>query len=335
MIFVVWANTHIQFCYGLLLLGLATVEPLLEKILPHSQHGSTATPIPFFPSLRVLAACIAATLITPYHFHLYSTVMRYMRETGVFEIILEFQPLPFREPWSWTVLFTALAAAFSLGWQRGIRPFPLLLLIAGAFLSFRTRRDLWFIVVTAVPIIAASLRSTTDPAQRFPMTKLRVALLTGTVIVAVIVIGWKRDISEVRLESVVAEHFPTAAVAAVEVRGYQGPLYNDFDWGGYLIWRLRSIPVVMDNRTNVHGDERIRRSVETWAGLHHWDSDPELLRARLVIASRRKPLTSLLRLDSRFELAYEDKTAAVFVARTQETAQHLPTPHAEKRSERR
>ncbi len=167
-------------------------------------------------------------------------------------------------------------------------------------------------------MIAESLRSTTEFAQRFQMTRLRVALVTGAVIVAALAISWRRDISGAHLEAVVAEKFPAAAAAVIEARGYPGPLYNAFDWGGYLIWRLRAMPVAMDNRTNVHGDERIRRSVETWAGLNHWDADPELLRARLVITSQRKPLTSLLRLDSRFEVVYEDKTAAVFVARAKE-----------------
>jgi hypothetical protein len=331
-LFVVWANTHIQFCYGLLLLGLATVEPFLEKISPSGRVGDRPKSISSFRWLQVLVACFVATVATPYHLRLYSTVIGYMRETGVFEIILEFQPLPFREPWSWIVLFTALAAAFSLGRQRDLRPFPLLAFIAGAFLSFRTRRDLWFIVFTAVPIIAASVRSSVDPAQRLSMTKLRATLIAGAVIVAVIVIGWSREISEAHLEAAVAEKYPAAAAAVVEAQGYRGPLYNDFDWGGYLIWRLQSIPVVMDNRTNVHGDERIRRSVETWAGLNHWDSDPELLRARLVIASQRKALASLLRLDCRFELMYEDKTGAVFVARSQKTVQQVPT-HVAKGSE--
>jgi hypothetical protein len=216
------------------------------------------------------------------------------------------------------VLFTALTAAFSLGWQRNVQPFPLLVSIAGAFLSFRTRRDLWFVVVAAVSIIAMALGSTAVPAQRLAITRLRVAVIMIAVTVAALVIGWKQDVSEARLESKVADHYPAAAVAVVEGHAYHGILYNDYDWGGYLMWGLRSIPVVIDNRTNIHGDERIRQSLKTWAGVDQWASDPALLNAGLVIASQRKPLTSLLRLAPGFELVYEDKVAAVFVARTKE-----------------
>ncbi len=315
-LFVVWANVHIQFCYGLFLLGLATLEPLIDKVRPLSPQRSTTKPIPFSQLLQVLIASIVATLVTPYHVRVYSTLIEYIQQTGLVDVITELQPLPFRDPYSWIVLFAALGAAFSLGWQRNVRSFPLLSLVAGAFLSFRARRDLWFIVIVAVPAIA-NLLSTSCPTHRFPLTKLRVALVAGAVIIAVIVIGWKRNITEAHLESVVAEQYPVAAAAVVEDRGYQGPLYNSFGWGGYLIWRLRAMPVSIDNRGNVHGDERVRRSAETSSGLNNWDSDPELLSARLVIASVRTALASLLRVDSRFELVYEDKVAAVFVARAQ------------------
>ncbi len=318
-LFVVWANVHIQFSYGLFLLGLATIEPLIDKIFP-PRIESAAKPIPFFQLLLVLIACFLATLVTPYHVHIYSTLNDYIRETGLFEVITEFQPLPFRDLCSWFVLFSALGAAFSLGLQRNVRPFAVLSLVAGAFLSFRARRDVWFVIGAAVPIMAASL-STADTTQRFRLTKAQVALVTGAMIIAIMVIGWKREISETRLESVVAEHYPAAAAVVVEKRGYQGPLYNGFDWGGYLIWRLHSIPVVIDNRGNVHGEKHVRRSAETWSGLNNWNSDPELLSARLVIADVQTPLASLLRLDSRFELVYEDKVAMVFVARAQNAVQ--------------
>jgi hypothetical protein len=107
----------------------------------------------------------------------------------------------------------------------------------------------------------------------------------------------------------------------VEERGYEGPLYNAFNWGGYLIWRLPTLPVAMDGRTNLHGDERIERSLATWLGRKDWASDPELMAARLVIADIDNPLTSLLQFDPRFELVYKDELAAVFVARAQPEGQ--------------
>ena len=49
-----------------------------------------------------------------------------------------------------------------------------------------------------------------------------------------------------------------------------------------------------------------------WSGVRDWASDPELLSARVVVANPSQPLTSLLRLDPRFRVAYEDGQAVVF-----------------------
>jgi hypothetical protein len=92
-----------------------------------------------------------------------------------------------------------------------------------------------------------------------------------------------------------------------------GPLYNDFNWGGYLIWRLPELRVSIDGRTNLYGDGRIARSNATWSGVHDWQTDSELTQARLVIGYVNAPLSSLLRSDSRFRLVYEDELAVVFV----------------------
>ncbi|MGH8009310.1 MAG: hypothetical protein ACREQ3_20160, partial [Candidatus Binatia bacterium] len=182
--------------------------------------------------------------------------------------------------------------------------FPWLLLVAGAFLSFRSRRDVWFVVVTAVAIIAAS-RSTTAVADCFVLTKRRVLCVVGAIVITLALVARIRHISGSGLESALAEKFPVAAAAVVEERGYMGPLYNHYNWGGYLIWRLRNLPVSMDGRSNIHGDTRIERSIETWTGRNGWASDPELTAARLVIAGTNDALASLLRLDARFELVYE------------------------------
>jgi hypothetical protein len=148
----------------------------------------------------------------------------------------------------------------------------------------------------------------------FPLSTFRRLVIAGIIIVTLLIVSHARSLSESFLETKLATVYPTAAAAAVEAGGYSGPLYNHFNWGGYLIWRLPHLAVSIDGRTNIHGDERILRSMATWGGGGGWASDPELFTARLVIAFQSSALTSLLRLDPRFELVHEDQLAAVFVA---------------------
>jgi hypothetical protein len=167
-------------------------------------------------------------------------------------------------------------------------------------------------VLVAVFIISEFGRFTkSEPG--FSFTILRSICVVVALTVAICLIGLHRQISEQRLESVVEGRFPVAAVKFINDKNYSGPLYNHFNWGGYLIWTLPRLPVSMDGRMNLHGDERIKRSVNTWSGLKGWESDPELIKARLIIAGANDALTNLMRVDSRFELVYEDAIAAVFV----------------------
>jgi hypothetical protein len=306
-----WANLHIQFVYGLFVLGVATAAPILERHLPEAWVGprSRLGPRPLFVTLL---ASLVMTLATPYHVWIYRPLLDHIAQAGTFDLVNELHALLFRGPADWGVLGMTLGAAFVLGRRRGLPPFQVLLLCAGAVVSFRAARDVWFVVVVSAAIIASAQK---HAAIEYRLTAGRLA--TALAIAASIALGFAlaRDFSPRTLEAGIAREFPVAAAAAVEERRYAGPLFNHYNWGGYLMWRLPGYPVSMDGRANVYGPEKIRRSAETWSGLRGWNSDPDLVRAGVVIASRQMALAELLRRDPRFDLAYEDDVATVFVAR--------------------
>jgi hypothetical protein len=314
-LFILWANLHMQFVYGLAVLGLFLVEVLLSQfpslnLYAHRRPNSSAGRVSL-----LLLACLLATLITPYHFLIYRPILEVIGQTGAFQLILELLPLSFRSLTDWLVIGLTIGAAFVLGWQRAWLPFPTLLLLMGTFLAFRARRDVWVLVLAALFIIN-EFGSFVRAEPSFDFTKLRTLCVIVALTVAIYLIGLCRQISEQQLESVVERRFPVAAVKFINDKNYPGPLYNHFNWGGYLIWTLPRLPVSMDGRMNLHGDQRIERSVNTWSGLRGWESDPELMKARLVIGGVSHALTNLLRTDSRFKLVYEDGIAVVFVAST-------------------
>ncbi len=311
-LFALWANLHIQFIYGLFVIALAASEPLLNRLTRHSTTIDFKAARPLFATL---AACLLATLANPYHVKLYGVVYEYASQAAPFHVVSELQAPDFREPLGWLLLGATVAAVFALGWRREVRPLPVLLLLVGIFLAFRAQRDVWFLSVVAVTIIASG-RMTFSPEKARRLSGAERAVLSAAVLVSLLLVALLRPVSNVELQQLVARNFPAAAARVIEERGYPGPLYNHFNWGGYLIWRLPSLPVAMDGRTNLHGEARLLRSVATWSGARDWATDPELSAARLVVGSPDEPLASLLRLDARFELVYEDEVAVVFTARS-------------------
>ena len=311
LIFVLWVNVHVQFVYGLAILALLLFEVLLVAGL--GRVGFRAPPS-LSPKLLVSVTAISclATLVSPYHIWIFRPIWEYVVQTDTFQTIAEFHPMLFRSPQDWIVLALTLAAVFVLGWQRKWSVFPMLLLLLGVALGFRARRDTWLLVLVAIWIIGSHLRHR-FPGNSFAVTKSQIVAVGTLTVLALYSFSLGRRIHEANQRSVVAHEFPLDAVAYIKQNRLPGPIFNTLDWGGFLIWSLREIPVVIDGRTNLHGDERVKKFVRAWLGYPGWDADPEFLSARLIIADHHRPLTWLLRRDSRFKIAHEDRTAVVFV----------------------
>ncbi len=313
VLFAIWANLHIQFVYGLAALGLLLVESLLV-ISFHGFGGKIE--IPSLSPIRlmiVLFACIAATFLTPYGYLLYQQTFEYIFDSGAFLHISELHPMLFRSLDNWLVLFLALSTAFTLGWRQKWLPFPILLFFMGTFLAFRARRDVWVLALTAIWVIGESGLGFRH-ARSLHFTKGQIAMSAVAVATALFCVTFVREISEANLQATVERQFPVQAVNYVNINRFTGPVFNDYDWGGFLLWGLRGLPVSVDGRFNLYGDERVARLMNTWEGRSGWESDPDLLRAKLVIADKGRVLASLLRTHPRYKLVYEDKRAAVFIA---------------------
>ncbi|HTU21419.1 MAG TPA: hypothetical protein VMG10_25505 [Gemmataceae bacterium] len=306
IVYVLWGNLHIQFVYGLFVLGLACVMPEFVDcgVVPSRKRLFGLT-----------ALCLAATLVNPYHVQLYRVVMEYATQSGPFRCVNELRAMEFRETPDWVVLLLGAAAVFALGRRRRVSIFEVLLLASAAVFAFRSRRDLWFLVLASSPILAVSDASQKRRCPpRFCEASLTVKMATAALLAVLLgLLAWQRDLSEETLRRKVAGVFPVEATAVIAEHGYPGPLFNDFNWGGFLIWSLPQLPVVLDGRTNLHGDERMLRIGNTWAAGPGWRSDPDLASAEVVLADAQSPLGCVLVLDDRFELVHEDAIARVFI----------------------
>ena len=311
LLFLVWASVHVQLIYGLFVLGLFAVERIVNKVVRY--NGESAT-LPT-SSLWVLGASFLATLINPYGWGFYSTTILYASQKKSYDIISELQSIPFREPHHFALLFLALAGAAALGWRRDLRPTYLILLLVSATLAFRSRRDIWFLAIVCVCLIADTAGKVHVSGGVTPF-KFRERVALAVLTVAVLAVGWQHyNVSNEFIEMGMAGKFPVGAARYVEIHHLKGPLYNDFSAGGYLIWRLPSIPVSIDGRINIHGDDRPKAYTDALMGLPGWEKDPDLATANLIIWPKKSALPGLLRCDPRFKLVYEDPQAVVFVRR--------------------
>jgi hypothetical protein len=317
VLYAVWANVHIQFIYGLAFLGLGCAAPVLDRLLgrPTSGvHADTAGTRPWRRLVLLTAACALATLLNPYGPRLYGVVWEYASQRAAYDIMAELQSLEFRGVTAWVALALFGLAAFSLGRRARPSSFDVLLLAGTAFAGFHTRRDVWFLALGAVAVMVTRRRGEPAPADRFVMPRWGLPAVAAGVLLVLFAVSFSRHLSEAGHREAVARTFPEAAVAYLKRHPQPGPLFNNMNWGGYLIWALPELPVSIDGRTNLHGDDRLRRHVRTVFGPHPLE-DRELAEAQVVLIGADTPLPDLLTASGRFEVVYRDNLAVVLVAR--------------------
>jgi hypothetical protein len=315
-LFVLWANWHIQFVYGLFVLGVFAAEPILNRVFRY--HPRQSHTLPASALWIAFGSSALATLLNPYGIRVYATALLYAGQTRVYNIISEFLAMSFRQPEHYVALALALGAAMAIGWRRDPRPLWLILLAVTSVLAFRSVREIWFLAIVSACVIADGWEVPDAPhATRASAISLRRSrALVGIWVVALVLASCRHyGLSNQALEVQVAGDFPEGAAHYIETHHLQGPLLNDLSWGGYLIWRLPGLPVALDGRTNVYGEDRIVQFSKLWKGKPGWNDDPDLRRSNLVLTPSDAAIASLLRNSPDFRIAYEDSQAVVFQRR--------------------
>jgi hypothetical protein len=116
----------------------------------------------------------------------------------------------------------------------------------------------------------------------------------------------------VQVESALEENYPTAAVAWIQENQPPGHLFNEYNWGGYLIWDLRAYPVAVDGRTDLYGDEILTQYVQVQSAQDGWAHILDDWGVNLVLVSPNTPLTAALA-ESGWKQTYANEVATVWI----------------------
>ena len=160
LIFWIWVNMHIQFIHGLFLVGLLMATTVAQRMAEQwgLAPGFLLKPkLPALPMIAIFAACVLATLIGPNFYRPYVAVVEYSKAKFAYNVIIELQPLGFRQTSNYFQLLLTAFGFFAVGWRKKIDFFKLAMLTICSVVAYRTMRDAWFIAIPAAACIADSL----------------------------------------------------------------------------------------------------------------------------------------------------------------------------------
>ncbi len=315
LVFALWANLHIQFIYGLftvfLFVGMHVAQQTLAK-LNFKPDFLAESSLPWKPLLLVLGGCAVATLLGPNLYHPYLSVLAYTKAKFTYKVIVELQPLPFRSVGNFIELFLAAAGFYAVGWRKKIDLFKLGLLAVASVVAFRTMRDAWFICFSAAACVAdfPAVQIETAPSGRHSGRELGFA--TAAVVVLILASAPIIGFTPRALDRAISADYPVDAINFLRRHSFSGPLYNNLNWGGFLMWYLPELPVAIDGRNDLYGDELDQVFYYSESAFPSYKTDPYLNESGLVILQSTVPLATVLTIDPRFRLIYRDQIATVF-----------------------
>ena len=320
LVFFFWSNVHIQFIYGLFAFSVLVGVYLLQQVLRSFELRSDSVWEPVLPVaalLAILAACVAATMIGPHLYHPYLVVFEYAKAKFPYSVIIELQPLTFTHYSHFLELFIGAAGFCAVGWQRKLDPFKLALLAAASVVAYRTMRDAWFICLSAAACIAdfPLSKESLESKQEWTISWRELAGISSGIVLLLLMVAPVVDFNSRGLDRAISNDFPVNAINYLRQNPVPGPLYNNLNWGGFLMWYLPEPPVSIDGRNDLYGDKPDELFCDTQSAFPSYRTDPYLDQAGVAVLDSTLPLAKVLTIDPRFRLIYQDKIASVFTRR--------------------
>jgi hypothetical protein len=317
-----WANMHAGFPVGLVLIlltiiGIALDEYILQKRAIRQIWQRTQRLI------LVWFLSIVAVAINPNGLRLYSYPLETLRSRSMMQYIQEWRPPDFQDPMFLGLIVLIVVMLCTLA-VSGKRALPSELLILGVTLAgtLRSGRNVPFFVLVATPILAGHLWTRLAPytsaalrdrgEARVKKGSIVIGLLL-LVVAPVITAGLRLRNSTNIQPSIEARDFPSAAVEFMKSNDIAQPLYNEYHWGGYLIWRLYPrYRVFIDGRADVYGDQLIEEFFRMHDGANDWRTLLDRYGIQSVVVSPDTAIASLLREDKSWNNVFEDQQTVIF-----------------------
>jgi hypothetical protein len=306
-LFALWSNLHGGFAVGLALLGLSVLGETIGAWRLNTLRSAA-------PLAMVFVASAAATLLTPNGLAGLLYPLSYAQTSfGGQQLVAEWQPPDLRQL-SFAPFGLSIVLALGLGLSR--RPLALtdtLVALGFTLLALQSVRNIQLYATVVTPLIGARLAAEVPSLRRLVSAwrrPLRFAALWSAVAMLCAAVwilrftqtpAWGLQLGREPLATV----YPVGGATYLRDHALRGRLFNQFEWGGYLIYA--SYPeqrVFVDGRPDMYGPQVLNEYVTVERLLPGWR---EVLAARdvsLLLIDRDGPLAAEVGRDARWRELY-------------------------------
>jgi hypothetical protein len=321
LLFAAWSNLHGGWVFGLLLIGIYFTGHLLEWLLQQDREYQLAR----MKQLAVMFGCgLLGTLCTPLFLRLHRHVFTFFGDSWLLDNTEEFMSPDFHDITGKLFLaaLLVLIAGLALRRKRPRGPQLLIILTMTSF-TLNARRNMPLFGVTVLPILAMHLNAAWKrlPDWRGIRAVFDRDAKTGRTLPYVLATlaafgflfaghGKALGVTVVP-DAVSPEVFPVNVVKRARAEHLKGRMYNNFTWGGYLIYAWPEQLVFIDGGTDFYGADLARTWIDIASRAPYWRDSLTRLDVTLVLMPTSSGLVHDLLREPGWRLHDCDATAAL------------------------
>jgi hypothetical protein len=321
LVTLLWSNFHSGYLLGIVILAVYVLGEAGQLLLGRpDRRGMSWSMVGWLAILTVISFLVAA--VNPNGPELWLYPFFTLGSRAMQQYILEWHSPDFHQVmfWPFGAMVFVTVAGFLINRQRPALT-DLLLFAGTAAAGLLSARHIPLFAVVSAPILARYLFRSLDgtslyaffndhrsqvPDRRWAVVNM--SLVGLATLAAVLWLAVKVG----QNEAAVAGRYPVAAVNAIEQSDLAGRrIYNSYNWGGYLIWR--GVPVFVDGRADVYGDEFLLFYRRTYDMRQNWQELLDEYAVDYVLIESFHPLATLLEASAGWIESYRDPLAVIFV----------------------
>jgi len=322
LVMLLWVNMHGMFVIGIGIWGIYLVGDFLE------QPSRT-----WFSSVKAKTLMIGGgllfftTFLSPSGIRIWEAIASLGSSSYITSKVPEYQSANFHAPETWPYVLILLLILIGLA-RTNTRPSWIHALLIGAFtvLSLYTSRMIPLFAIVVTPIAAKTITDWIHheyPQSRFLRIEENISRTNSSstgwiwIILAILSAGILlhsgRTIDlENRGNVFDNRFFPVEAVTWLKQNPQQGHMFNEFDWGGYLLLKLwPDQQIFMDGHTHIYGEELTKEYERVVTQSSGWEDILSKYEITWIIVRSDAPLGNTLSRSGEWEISYQDDTAII------------------------
>lgn len=330
----IWANSHLSFILYFIILGMYLVDNLIIVFL-HKEFGKNFNKI--LSLLIVMLIAFFASLYNPYGISLWSFIFKFRSATYLQSGITEMLPI-YKTSFFLYYLIIASISLLSLimGFvKKNCRPFYLLLFIFVSILPLEAVRFITFFILICTFLCIKNFSLFLDKSGLEciqTMSQLGKLILFWIIAATLILAGWLIGYGQGGPKfgfGIMNNYFPEEAANFILENRIPAPMFNPFDWGHYLAWKLYPhYQVFIDGRVIspllFYEHDYIMNARTGWNNIvKKYKINFILTNSMYFDSGDLFPLiTSLLNLNE-WALIYKDEKSLIFIANDEKNKKYI------------